>query len=274
MKLLHEELTYKIRQCIFEVRNEIGAGYDEETYHQGLLLSFQRHGLPFVSKEKRPLVHRGALIRNFVNDVLVDDKVILSVKCVPCNFLRAHYIQLFSELKLWRKDLGVIVNFGLPNLKIERYVFHEKEPRFVEKYEYLAGQIDQAEQDAVTKIRTAIKEVAAQHKLGYGKVTWRRIMAAELNFAGISFVRNTLVPVHFAGKLIRTFRLRHFVVEGKILLMIVALQKAVDQTEIANTQSYLKALNLHAGLVVNFGKSEVQIVGVRAAHGASIQPSL
>ncbi len=271
MKLQHEELTYKIRQCIFEVRKEIGAGYDEETYHQGLLLSFQRHGLPFVSKEKRALTHRSALIRNFVNDFLLDDKVILSVKCVPCNFLRAHYIQLFSELKLWKKDLGLIVNFGLPDLKIERYVFHEKAPRLVENYNYLEGQIDKAEQEALTKIQTTIREVATLHKLGYGKVVWRRVVAAEMNYAKISFVRNTLVPIHFAGKLIRTYRLRHFIVENKILLMVVALQKAVDQSEIASVQSYLKALNLRAGVVVNFGKSEVQTVGVRAAHGASTQ---
>lgn len=265
MNLLHEEVTYKIRQCIFQVRREVGAGFDEETYHHGLLLAFQRHGLPFVSKEKRVLMHRGALIRAFVNDFVLDDKVILSVKCVPCNFLRAHYVQLFAELKLWQKDLGLIVNFGLPDVKVERYVFHEKEPRFVENYKFIAGRIEQAEQETITKIQTAIKEVATQHKLGYGKVTWRRIMAAELNFARISFVHNMLVPIHFAGKLIRTFRLRHFVVEGKILLMIVALQKAIDQTEIANMQSYLKALNLRAGLVVNFGKSEVQIAGIRAA---------
>lgn len=130
MKLLHEELTYKIRQCIFEVRNEIGAGFDEETYHQGLLLSFERNGLPFVSKEQRELTHRGTFIRNFVNDYLLDDKVILSVKCVPCKFLQGHYVQLFSELKLWKKDLGLIVNFGLPDIAIERYAFTEKEPVF------------------------------------------------------------------------------------------------------------------------------------------------
>ena len=33
MQLLHEELTYRIRRCIYEVRREIGAGFDEETYN-------------------------------------------------------------------------------------------------------------------------------------------------------------------------------------------------------------------------------------------------
>jgi len=187
MKLLHEELNYKIRQCIFEVRNAIGAGFDEETYHQGLLLSFERHGLPFLSKEQRELTHRGVLIKSFINDYLLDDKVILSVKCVPCKFLQAHYAQLFSELKLWRKDLGLIVNFGLPDVDIERYAFTEKGPIFVEDFEYIKNQMDEQEQGIFEKIRTAIEEVAILHKPGYGKVVWRKIVAAELNNMQLSF---------------------------------------------------------------------------------------
>lgn len=135
MKLLHEDLTYQIRSCIYEVRKEIGTGFDEETYHQGLLLSFSRHSLPFASKEKRSLLHRERIIRNFVCDYVLFDKIILSLKCVPCDFLQAHYVQLFSELKLWQKDLGLIVNFGLPELCIERYAFTEKQPVFVENCE-------------------------------------------------------------------------------------------------------------------------------------------
>lgn len=264
MKLLHEELTYKIRQCIFEVRNGIGAGFDEETYHQGLLLSFERNDLPFVSKEQRELTHRGMFIRNFVNDYLLDDKVILSVKCVPCKFLQAHYVQLFAELKLWKKDLGLMVNFGLPDIDIERYAFTEKDPIFVENFEYIKNQLDEKEHEIFERLRTAIREVATLHKLGYGKVVWRKIVAAELNHAKLAFSKNTIIPVQFAGKTIRTYKLRHLIVEEKIILMIVALQKAIDQSEIASMQSYLKALNLRTGIIVNFGKSEVHISGVRA----------
>jgi GxxExxY protein len=264
MKLLHEELTYKIRQCIFEVRNEIGAGFDEETYHQGLLLSFERHGLPFVSKEQRELTHRGVHIRNFVNDFLIDDKVILSLKCVPCKFLQKHYVQLFAELKLWKKDLGLIVNFGLPNIDIERYAFAEKEPVFVENFEYIKNRLDKQEHGILEKLRAAIKNAAALHKLGYGKVVWRKIIKAELNQVQLAFSKNAIVPVQFAGKIIRTYKLRHLIVEDKIILMIVALQKTIDQSEIASMRSYLKALKLRIGIIVNFGKSEVNISGVRA----------
>lgn len=264
MELLHQDLTRQIRACIFEVRKEIGAGFDEETYHQGLILSFLRHNVPFISKEKRSLFHRGTLIREFVNDFFLFDKIILSLKCVPCQFLQAHYVQLFSELKLWKSDLGMMANFGLPKLDIERYAFTEKEPDFVENYEYSNDRISKTEQQVLDQITKTIKDVAILYKPGYGKVVWRKIIEAEMSYLQVPFSKNIIVPVNFAGKTIRTYRLRHLIVGNKILLAITALQKGIDQIDVANMQSYLKALNLGIGVIVNFGKSKVHISGVRA----------
>ena len=265
MGLLYEELTYQIRGCIYEVRKEIGVGFDEETYHQGLMLSFHHHKIPFVSKEKRSLFHRGIQIHDFINDFLLFEKIILSIKCVPCKFLQAHYVQLFAELKLWQTNLGLMVNFGLPEIDIERFAFTEKEPTVVENFEFIKNQITEPEQQIIGDIRDAVKYVAMLHKSGYGKVVWRKIIEAELNHHQISFSRDRILPVQFAGKTIRTYRFRHLIIEDKILLAITALQKSVEQIDLAKMQSYLKAMSLNIGLTVNFGKSEVQIVGVRSS---------
>lgn len=263
MKLLHEELTYQIRSCIYEVQNEIGAGFDEETYHQGLILAFHHYNLPFVSKEKRSLTHRGMLIRNFVNDFLLFEKIILSVKCVPCGLLQTHYVQLFSELKLWKIDLGLIVNFGLPDTRIERYVFHEKEPDFIENYDSIKDRVDKEGKLILGQIREAINNVAMFHKPGYGKAIWRKIIEAEMSYLKIPFSKNIMVPVKFADKTIRTYRLRHLLVDQRILFGITALQKSIDQIDVSNMQSYIKTLNINSGVIVNFGKSQVHIFGVR-----------
>jgi GxxExxY protein len=158
----------------------------------------------------------------------------------------------------------MMVNFGLPKLNIERYAFTEKEPDFVENFEFIKDRLSKAEQPVLEQIMKPIKEVAILHKPGYGKVVWRRILEAELNYLQIPFSKNSIVPVNFAGKTIRTYRLRHLIVEDKILLAITALQKGIDQIDVANMQSYLKALNLGIGVIVNFGKSKVHISGVRA----------
>ncbi len=164
-ELLYEDLSFAIRQCVFEVHNDVGVGYDEETYHQGLKRRFALEGISFVSKERTELKHRGIVIREFELDYLIENKVILALKCLPCDFLQVNYIQLFTELKLWQKRLGLLVNFGQPKVKIER--------------------------------------------------------------------------------------------------RITALQDSITHHDISTIKSYLKALKLAAGLAVNFGKSKLEIKGVR-----------
>jgi len=264
MELLYKDLTYKIRKCIFEVQNEIGAGFDEETYHQGLIMSFTNHNLPFLSREKKALLHRGKIVHNFINDFVLFDKIILSVKCVPCEFLRAHYIQLFSELKVWKMKVGQIVNFGLPVIEIERYVYIEKEPNYIENYTYIDNHINNQEKEILAQIVKGIKDVASMHKLGYSRVIWKNIVEAELEYLRLSFTKNNIIPVQFFEKTIRKYRLRHFIVENKIIFGITALQDNINQYDVANMQSYLKELKLSVGLIVNFGKRDVQISGIRA----------
>ncbi len=123
MTLLHKELTFELRKCMIEVHNEIGAGFDEETYHQGLLRRFMKVGIPYVSKQQREVTHRGASIKVFELDYLADDKVIIELKCLRCGFLRANYVQILSYLKLWQKNLGLLVNWGFPRLQIKRMSF-------------------------------------------------------------------------------------------------------------------------------------------------------
>ena len=91
--LLYEDLTYAIRQCIFDVHNDIGVGYDEETFHQGLIRRFAKGGIPFASKEQFALKHRGILVKTFVLDFMIEDKIILSLKCLPCNFLQSKLLR-------------------------------------------------------------------------------------------------------------------------------------------------------------------------------------
>jgi hypothetical protein len=48
MELIYKELTEKIRGCIYGLHNQLGTGYDEETYHQGLIRRFEEDEIPFM----------------------------------------------------------------------------------------------------------------------------------------------------------------------------------------------------------------------------------
>ncbi len=48
--LIYEDLTYKIRKSLFNVYNELGPGFREETYKQAVMIDFKNEGIPFVAK--------------------------------------------------------------------------------------------------------------------------------------------------------------------------------------------------------------------------------
>jgi GxxExxY protein len=104
MKLIYEELTSKLRRIIFDVHNELGVGYDEETYHQGLIRRLQKEDIPHVSKERRWLFHRDIPVRRFELDLLTFDKIILLLKCFQHDFIQQNHVQMISELKLWERN--------------------------------------------------------------------------------------------------------------------------------------------------------------------------
>ena len=261
-KLLYGDLSYRIRKCIFDVHNHIGVGYDEETYHQGLIRRFKKEGFVFSSKEKRKLEHRAKLIREFILDFLIEDKIILSLKSLPCDFLQNNYIQLITELKIWQKHVGIIANFGLPKVNIERRVFHEKLFSLDENYDYIKDKMSENESRLMKKIRQAIIFVGHFHGLGFGKSVIQKLVEAEFEYQKIDFLKGVPVPIYYFDEKIRTYKMRCLLIEKNIICGITALQNTITYHDISKIKSYLQALNKNIGLAINFGKSKLEIRGI------------
>ena len=80
VRLLYEEETYRLRKMIFQVRNELGAGWNEHIYHQALKRSLEAADIPVVSKPRGRLRYRGEEIHVFEPDLVVWNKIILELK--------------------------------------------------------------------------------------------------------------------------------------------------------------------------------------------------
>jgi GxxExxY protein len=264
MALLYQELTRELRRCVFDVHNALGTGYDEETYQQGMIIRLEKSGFTLRSQEIRFVEHRGEKVGEFKLDLIADDKVILELKSLQSDFLQPNFVQIISYLKLWQKQLGLLINFGLPKAKIKRIPFTEKEKKKTENYDYIKDILAPADREHLRNLREAILTVFDMHGLGYGESICQDLVLAELRYKEIKYAPKTIIPVEYEGRIIRNFEMNLPVVEGRIILMITALQKHIEFYDIAKIQTYLKALNLQIGLLVNFGKKELQITGVRA----------
>lgn len=259
MALRHEELTKELLACIFEVHNEVGVGLDEETYHQSLVDCFSRKGIPVVSKERKQLVHRGIDIRKFELDLLAFEKIILALKSLQCDFLQNHFVQIISELKLWQKDLGLLINFGRQKAAIERLPFDEKEKKIVEEYSEIKGKLDDSIRQWLAKFREALLYVLEIHGLGYGMVVCRDLLRAELDYREIVHSTNTPIYVKYRGKLIRTGKAKALRIADQFLCGITAIQDQITLFDVSRMRTYLRYSDIPIGLLVNFGKSNLEI---------------
>lgn len=259
MGLRYEKLTQELRACIFEVHNEIGVGLDEETYHQALLDCFLRKDIPVVSKARKQLVHRGVEIRKFELDFLAYEKIILALKALQCGFLQNHYVQIFAELKLWKKDLGLLVNFGRQKAAIERLAFDEKEKKIVEDYSEVKGRIDEPRRQLLAKFRKALFYILEVHGLGYGMTVYRDLLRAELDYREITHSTNVPINVEHRDKLVHTVKAKAIRIADQFLCGITALQDQITLFDVLRMRTYLKYSNMPIGLLANFGKSNLEI---------------
>jgi len=119
--LIYEDLTYRIRKCLFAVHNHLGPGFREETYKQAVAVEFQQVGLPFVREKAFPVFYRGQQVDVYCVDLLAFDKIVLELKAVA-EFHARFEAQLLSYLKVTQLKLGLLVNFGKEALDIRRLV--------------------------------------------------------------------------------------------------------------------------------------------------------
>lgn len=106
------DLTYKIRGCVFEVYNRLGPGLLESVYEKALMYELAYNGIKAKNQCSVPLVYRGQnLGENLRIDILVEDSVILELKSVEA-VLPVHHKQLLSYLKLTGKKVGLLINFN------------------------------------------------------------------------------------------------------------------------------------------------------------------
>jgi len=118
--LAHGELTYAIHGALMKVHRELGPGWEEEDYHRCLLDELERAGLRAESKVRGVLTHRDIDVDRFELDVMVESQIVLELKHSYAGFAPAHFVQLINYMSFWRKDGGLLCNFGLESFCFRR----------------------------------------------------------------------------------------------------------------------------------------------------------
>jgi len=118
-KLLFEDLTYKIRGCVFKVYNTIGKGHKESVYKKALEEEFKKQGLVYKTEPKIDVTYEDKLVGVYRPDFIIEDKIILEIK-VKDFLTNEDEFQVYSYLKATKYKLSLLINFGFKKLEIKR----------------------------------------------------------------------------------------------------------------------------------------------------------
>ena len=101
--------------------------------------------------------------------------------------------------------------------------------------------------------------MAVHNELGNGflEAVYQEALQLELEARGIPFEREKLLPVYYKGTALNTCYQADFVCYGAVIVELKALQK-ISGNEEAQLINYLKAAQLHRGLLINFGARSLQ----------------
>lgn len=121
-KLIHADITYKIRRAIFNVFNQLGFGHKEQVYQKALEKEFKEIKLSYKKEESLNVTYKNEIVGNYRPDFIVEEKVIVEIKSV--EFMpKSFESQLIHYLKTTNFKVGLLVNFGAPQLVIKRLIW-------------------------------------------------------------------------------------------------------------------------------------------------------
>jgi GxxExxY protein len=118
----HESLAKIIVGAAYEVSNTLGAGFLEKVYERALLRELAMRGLAAKSQVVFPVVYKGQSVGDYVADLLVEDQIIVELKCVDC-FSSLHMAMCINYLKASGLGLALLINFQKPKVEWKRIVY-------------------------------------------------------------------------------------------------------------------------------------------------------
>jgi GxxExxY protein len=114
-----DELSERVIGAAFAVSNELGCGFLEKVYENALFAELTMCGVIAVQQAAIHVKYRGARVGIYYADLLVEDELIVEIKCVS-GIDDIHLAQVLNYLKATGHRRALILNFAKPKLEIRR----------------------------------------------------------------------------------------------------------------------------------------------------------
>ena len=122
-ELIYKEEAFEIVGAAMDVYYTMGLGFLEPVYQEALAIKFSRRNIPFEREKKLELFYKGVkLNKTYSPDFVCFEEIVVELKVTP-QISGSNTSQLINYLKVMKKRLGLLMNFGSSGkLEWKRYV--------------------------------------------------------------------------------------------------------------------------------------------------------
>jgi GxxExxY protein len=112
-------VTERIIGCAYTVSNGLGCGFLEKVYENALAHELRKAGLKVEQQKPIEVRYDGAIIGEYVADMIVERAVIVELK-VTKKLNEIHMAQCLNYLKATGCPACLLLNFGNPRVELKR----------------------------------------------------------------------------------------------------------------------------------------------------------
>ena len=117
--MLYEKLSAQIIKAALSVLNTLGNGFLEAVYQKALFHHLKLAKIDIEMEKRINVFYLGKNVGNYYADILVDDKIIVEIKCV--ERISIHHInQVKNYLAATGLKVGLLFNFKHGYLEFNR----------------------------------------------------------------------------------------------------------------------------------------------------------
>jgi len=119
-RLVHEQTTGRILSAFFAVHRELGHGFVEAVYLRALILELASRGVQAEQEIPLGVFYKGRKIGSYAADLLVDGKVVVSVRA-GADVHDGDRVQLLNCMRCSQAEVGMLLHFG-PKPEFRRFL--------------------------------------------------------------------------------------------------------------------------------------------------------
>ena len=123
-------IEYVNKVCEYALSKPTDGDFVEKVYQEALEIELKSGGIPFQREAQISICYKGVqLQQTYIADFICYDCIIIELKAVT-ELTDTHRAQVYNYLKATGKDLALLVNYGAPQIQIERlFNYHKNRAR-------------------------------------------------------------------------------------------------------------------------------------------------